>query len=224
VANDLTGQAGRALGWLARHAPGAGFVGRQLRRVEDVLVTGARKRLVTPGPTVELRYTEPLRVAMADLLERSVTDNRADSEEYFFATILRQLVPDEARIIAALADGSTHAIIDVEVRGGRTVLANASSVGRTAGVTLPGNVPVYLGRLLRLGLVELGDADPALSLHYELLQTDETVRAAEARARESGRPRHIRRAVRISELGRRFWAACEPGGGEPWRIGPAARP
>lgn len=28
---------------------------------------------------------------------------------------------------------------------------------------LPGNVPVYLGRLLRLGLAELGEAQPALS-------------------------------------------------------------
>lgn len=222
MADDLVAQAGRALGAFVGHVPGARFARRQLHRVEDLLVAEARKRLevpVTRGPAVELRYAEPLRVAMADLLERSVTDSRAESEEYFFATILRQLVPDEARIVAALADGSAHAVIDVEARG-RTVLANASSIGRTAGVVLPGNVPVYLGRLLRLGLAELGEPDPALSLHYELLLTDETVRAAEERARRSGKPRHVRRSVRISELGRRFWAACEPEGGEPRRIGP----
>jgi hypothetical protein len=191
--------------------------------MEDVLITEARKRLAAPistGPTVELRHAEPLRVVMAELLERSVTDTRAESEEYLFASVLRQLLPDEARIIAALADGSAHAVVDVETRAGWTVLANASSVGRTAGVTLPGNVPVYLGRLLGFGLVELGAADSALSLHYELLLTDETVRAAEARAKESGRPRHIRRSVRLSELGKRFWAACEPGGAAPRRIGP----
>lgn len=120
--------------------------------MEDLLVEEARKRLDVPqacGPVVELRYAEPLRVAMAELLERSVTDSRAESEEYFFATILRQTVPDEARIVAALADGSSQAVVDVETRGGRTVLANASSLGRTAGVVLPGNVPVHLGRLLR---------------------------------------------------------------------------
>lgn len=221
--DGLVQQAGRTLGWLARSMPGAEFAGRQLRKIEDALVAEARKRLDAPtghGPTIELRYAEPLRVMMAELLERSVTLSRAESEEYLFATILRTLVPDEARMIAALADGSAHAVIDVAVRGGPVVLANASSLGRTAGVQLPAIVPVYLGRLLGFGLAELGPADSALSLHYELLLTDETVRAAEARARKSGRPRHIRRSVRIAELGRRFWAACEPGGGGPKPINP----
>jgi hypothetical protein len=202
--------------------PGAELAGRQLRRVEDLLITEARKRLDAPtGPTAELRYAEPLRVLMAELLDRSVTATRAESEEYLFAVILRQLVPDEARMLAALSDGSAHAVVDVAVRGGPTVLANASSLGRTAGIQLPANVPVYLGRLLGFGLAELGPADSALSLHYELLLTDETVRAAEARARELGRPRHIRRSVRIAALGRRFWTACEPGGGEHRLLGPS---
>ena len=209
------------LGALARGLPGANFAERQLKRVEDVLVSEVRKRLDLPtgrGPAVELRYAEPLRVMMAELLDRSVTLTRADSDEYLFATILRALVPDEARMIATLADGSAHAVVDVALRGGPVVLANASSLGRTAGVQLPANVPIYLNRLIGFGLAELGPADSALSLHYEMLLTDETVRAAEARI--SGRLRHLRRSVRISELGRRFWAACEPDGAGPQLIGP----
>ncbi len=157
-------------------------------------------------------HVEPLRAGMAELLNRSANSNAEASREFLYTTVLRQLVPDEARIIAALADGTPRPLIHVAERNAigatqRTVLANASTVGKNAGVAVPELVPTYLTRLYRLGLVEVGEEDPDLGDQYDILLTDQTVRGAAAEAK---RPRFIRHTVRLSTFGRMFWAECDP--------------
>jgi hypothetical protein len=166
---------------------------------------------------------DPLREAMGELLERSVEADRNASRDYLFGNIISQLVPDEARIMAALSDGTSYAAMDVVARqlgrpGVRTVLANASTVGRSAGVVSPENVPTYVTRLHNFGLVEFGPADETLSTQYDILATDSAVQAAQAaiQARHQGSPRLVRRTVAISPFGREFWTASDPnrtGGG-----------
>jgi hypothetical protein len=168
-------------------------------------------------------HAEPLRAGMAELLNRSASSNAQASREFLYTTILRQLVPDEARILAALADGASRPLIHVVVRNAigatqRTVLANASTVGKNAGVAAPELVPTYMTRLYRFGLVEVGEEDPDLGDQYDILLTDQTVRAAAAEAK---RPRFIRHSVSISTLGKNFWAECDPTvGGQRRQISP----
>ncbi|PRX50335.1 uncharacterized protein DUF4393 [Prauserella shujinwangii] len=155
---------------------------------------------------------EPLRSAMAELLNRSVEFDRAQARDYLYALILRQLTPDEARIVSALADGAPFPLLHVAERtslggAGRIVLRNASTVGKVAGVSLPDHVPAYVTRLLALGLADADEELPALDTQYEILMTDEVVRAAEQLVR---RPKHIRATVRVSPLGVGFWQACDP--------------
>lgn len=232
---------------VTRSLPGGHTAERQLLKLERAVVGELRRRLeptgTTPGfawrgPTPLTAGThraqvgehelvalirpmngqvEPLRAGMAELLNRSVTTDIEASREYLFATILRQLVPDEARILAAFADGAARPVVHVAARNplggtGRLVLENASTVGRDAGVTVPEYVPFYLGRLYRFGLVDILDEDPDLAEQYDLLLTDELVRAAEREARRGrrGGARIIRRAALMSVLGKRFWAACDP--------------
>jgi hypothetical protein len=159
---------------------------------------------------------DPLREAMSELLERSVETNRAGSREYLYGSVLSQLVPDEARIIAALADGSCYATVDVVRkqfgRPPRTLLANASSVGRAAGVANLENVPTYLTRLAALGLVEFDEPGPGLDVQFDVLTSDDRVREAERRTpSRRGTVRIMRKAVRLSDFGREFWAAVDPG-------------
>jgi hypothetical protein len=168
---------------------------------------------------------DPLRDAMSELLERSVETTRAGSREYLYGTVLSQLVPDEARIIAALADGSRYAAVDVVAkqfgRPPRTLLANASSVGRAAGVANPENVPTYVSRLAALGLIEFDDPTPALDTQFDVLASDDRIRDAEHRAGARRRAtRLIRKALHLSDFGREFWAAVDPGR----RALPAAEP
>lgn len=218
-------------GWgLARRLPGGEQVQREVQRLQDAALTEVRRVLDIPagaGATPEEERAvllikdggsgEPLRDAMSELLERSVEDSRISNREYLYGNIISQLVPDEARILAALADGSRFAVIDVVAktmgRGNlRTVLANASSVGRLAGVTSLDNVATYITRLHGLGLVHLLPEDPALGTQYEILATENDVRAAEASIEKGklGSPRLVRRTLVLSQFGRQFWQASAP--------------
>lgn len=232
-------QAGRVAGWLARASwqaaarlPGGEAVQRQFRKAERAVLDQMRRqldevdeegtlsgRLIAPiEPMVLDGHVDPLRTAMAELLRLSTELDRERSRDYIFTAIIRQLFPDEARILAALSDGSNYALVHVAGRaalGGpqRIVLRNASSVGKAAGVTLPDLVPNYVTRLENLGLVEIGPEDPGLSIQYDILLTDERVRAAEEEVRAVRKltPRFARRTLRLSTLGNQFWDAVRPG-------------
>lgn len=151
---------------------------------------------------------------MGGLLEKSILDTPHDSRRALHWALIRELVPDEARILAALADGSVYPLIHVAEpgRGGddQRVLENASSVGRAAGVVLVDRTHLYVGRLRRIGLVETAPQDPGLREEYEILLTDVVVRAAMAKAGRGPRSaRVIRRTLRISQLGRELWDATQ---------------
>lgn len=151
---------------------------------------------------------DPLRAGMAALLNRSTVMNRDAARDYLYASILRQLTPDEARIVSTLSDGADYPVVDIsERRTGRVLLRNASTVGKTAGISAVEYVPVYVTRLVGLGLAELEGEKTDLSTQYEILMTDETVRKAEDLAK---RPKITRGTLRISALGMNFWLACAP--------------
>ncbi|WP_414637493.1 Abi-alpha family protein [Amycolatopsis sp.] len=234
---NLLRRAGRFAGWaartgvgLTRRLPGVDFAGEGLRHVERQVFAGLRKRLdevddpyvvalsaASAGhehngnnngsPAQLVLAEEPLRTAMRELLDRSIGFDQERAREYLYATVLRRLTPDEARIIAVLAHGDPFPAADVVTRGNRILLRNASTVGNAAGVTLLDEVPSYLTRLARLGLVDITDDDPALAAQHEILATDELVRATMASAK---RTRLLRHTVRLSRFGARFWSACDP--------------
>jgi hypothetical protein len=236
-AGQLAGWAARTGVALGRKLPGVETAERGVREVERQLLTELRRRLdevddpyhaaltaasamhrpaaveatVTLVPARD-NHGEPLRAAMAELLNHSIGFGRDRAREYFYAIILRQLTPDEARILSALSDGSPFPAVDVVERtglggNGRVVLRNASTVGKAAGVSLPDQVPGYVTRLIGLGLVDLDEEVPTLETQYEILLTDETVRDAEKHVK---RAKFVRRTIHISRLGAQFWQACDP--------------
>ncbi|WP_236808295.1 Abi-alpha family protein [Amycolatopsis albispora] len=192
----------------ALSAASAMNVGGNGRHVQPL--NGEIRGTVVVMPSSE--SVEPLRAAMAELLNRSIGFGRERAREYLYAIILRQLTPDEARILSALSDGAPFPLIDVTERNGlggagRVVLRNASTVGKAAGVTLLDQVPAYVTRLIGLGLAEPDEEVPELETQYEILLTDDAVRAAENSVK---RVKFVRRTVHISRLGKEFWAACDP--------------
>jgi Abortive infection alpha len=232
-------------GWgIARRLPGGALVEQAVRPVERAVAAEVKRQLRSLGlldsdPTGARRVEgqagdvqvttvvrpvdrglDPLRTAMAELLNRSVEQTREQSEHQLYAGILRQLVPDEARMLAAVSDGSRYPLIHVASRnrmGGirRLVLENASTLGRAAGAQLSASTSTFVTHLLQLGLLDVDPEDRDLAVQYEILQTDDLVRAAEAEAKADGGGgvKVIRQTVRMSELGRRFWDACHPGPG-----------
>jgi hypothetical protein len=228
---------GRSYLRLARQLPGVSTLEREAGKLtravvdraaelmdEPPAVTGsavyasADEQRVLRQPHNADREAEPLRSAMSRLLSRST--GLTSGRQYLFASIVAQLVPDEARILAALADNEPFAVIDVEVkasgrgttRTARTVLANASTLGRVADVRVTADAAAYLTRLFRFGLVDFGPADGRLADEYDEIAADETVRRARAAAEaaKQGTVRHHRKTVTLSDLGREFWAATAP--------------
>lgn len=230
----LAGRVGRDVArtgmGLVRELPGGVEVERQVQAIEKAVTSGVQVWLdsvddrerheedlaehATPGEADD--EVEPvqdgLREAMSELLFRSATAGKADAREFLYAGILRLLTPDEARILAGLGDGAAYPVVHVAERSGiggtsRFVLRNGSTVGRAVGVALHDEVPHYLTRLHALGLVEIGAELEAMDDQYEILQTESRIREALRSAKST---KVVRRSVRISELGARFWRRCDP--------------
>jgi len=178
-------------------------------------VLGSLLHTVLPAPPVEQRReTAPtLQHKLNDLLGRGVRHSTDSSREELFHHMLDQLVPDEARILAALSSGTPAALVHVYASTsvgtkGEPLLQNASLVGRAANVALPRLTPTFVGHLLGLGLVEIGPEDEALKDDYQILQADTDVLAAIRAASRGPIPARVeRRTLRLTDFGRELWAA-----------------
>ncbi|MEO8815286.1 MAG: Abi-alpha family protein, partial [Mycobacterium sp.] len=130
-------------------------------------------------------------------------------------SVLTQLVPDEARIIAALAEAKQQPpLLHVLPRSGHgRVLENASLIGRTAALTIPQMTPQYVAHLRSLGLVDTGPEDENNAKGYELLQADKAVRVA-LKEGELGKfpARVVRRTLVLTDRGRELWENTRPVG------------
>ena len=212
-----------------RDLPGYAFAERQVAAAERLMLREHKNWLDEVGDESHRASEDPSQPstdgardqsptgALDGLLRRSMDQTPAESVRALFDRVLGELVPDEARILAAVSDGSTYPVVHVAAGGSADpLLQNASSVGRAAGVAAPALVPIYLSHLLRTGLVELGPEDSALGDEYDILLTDTDVQRACEEAGSAGRrsPKVTRRTVRMSALGREFWRYCrsEPGG------------
>jgi hypothetical protein len=164
----------------------------------------------------------PLQAAGAKLRALLLVADGQDEEAGRAALLLRavdHLVPDEARILQLLGNKAPSQpaapvvhILCLTGTGipGEPLLENASTVGRAAGVSLPQLTPYYVGRLLELGLVEVGPEDDRLVDDYRALLADPAVLAAMSRARDAGAtPRVIRHTLALSLLGHQLCADAE---------------
>jgi hypothetical protein len=160
---------------------------------------------------------EPLRRKMGRLLDRALEQSSRSGQQELFHRIVDQLVPDEARIIGALSDGSVSVMLHVFARtvtgsGREPILENAALVGKTANVSVPRLTPVYVGHLLALGLLEVGPEDPALKDDYQILGADSAVLRALQQGRRGLIEARVERAtIRLSALGRDLWEAATSG-------------
>ena len=207
-----------------RRLPGGGlsargieFVGAVVEGAEREVFRYLRYRLdeiaSATAPHRQDVATVSASALMAELLERSVMQDTKSSKADWHAAVLSQLVPDEARVIAALAEASAPVpLLHVLPRSGHDrLLENASLIGRTAALTLPAMTPVYVTHLRALGLVETGPEDEDNLRGYELLLADKAVRAALKEGEMGKLPaRVLRRTLMLSQRGRELWDSTRP--------------
>ena len=217
--------AGQRVASLLKRLPGADYASERLQAVERQLLQQLKRRMdrLEPRSSVSVLAVAMRSVAdrsvgsvlggasLQDLLQRSSEQGREDAQEEFFGWVTSQLLPDQARLLSALSDGSTYPVIHV-LAGSRIgftaepVVEWVSNIGRNAGVQWNDTTPVYIGRLRALGLVDTGPEDPARRVQYEMLETEQLVREGIARLHKGGLKGHIvRRVLMLSALGHAFW-------------------
>lgn len=209
----------------AHRIPGADLAQRQVQAAETLCLQELRKRLERldegetedhlPSSTASTAARSP-GSTLQGLMDRSLNQRPDKAERELFLQLLDQIVPDEARIMAAVSDGSSMPVchLDATNRLGTTstsVIANASRVGNEAGVMLTDRVPYYISHLHELGLLAIGPEDKSLASKYELIENDSTIRDASARIENemSMRPRLTRGTACLSPLGQKLWEVCQ---------------
>ena len=178
-----------------------------------------------------MRFGSTMRERYLNLLAASMDDSTAARVHPAFLTVLRQLTPDEVRIVSTFQHDGPYPLVTVGARyrfGERlsTELRHFSQLGTQAGCEQPERTPLYVDNLCRLGLCELRPVRIADDTRmFRALEAHPDVKAAIARiaARspelESAHPNGDdgnrvvadvqRTALHVTSFGRQFYEACE---------------
>ncbi|HVZ74086.1 MAG TPA: DUF4393 domain-containing protein [Polyangia bacterium] len=172
---------------------------------------------VRNGATMRERYL--------NLLAASMDAARADRVHPGFLEVLRQLTPDEARIVSLFQHDGPYPIVSVTSRWKHgapiaTVLRNFSLLGEQAGIEHVDRAPLYIDNLVRLGIAELRRVRVSDDTRmFRAVEEHPQVKAAmaEVAAKTPALARSTdtvvadlnRQALYVTAFGRQFYEACE---------------
>jgi hypothetical protein len=144
----------------------------------------------------------------------------ADGAHPAFVEIIKQLTPDEAKIVGLFAFQLPLPLVTVrwdyknptpEETGGMDVLINFSLIGKQVGVEFPNLTPTYLNNLCRLGLAEI----PAMFQYtgkgvYDPVENAPEVLNAKSDIEQNPKWHATiqRNGLRVTELGKQFARVC----------------
>ncbi|YCI28390.1 DUF4393 domain-containing protein [Erwinia sp. PK3-005] len=199
-------------------------------KVAEKLKDVPPEKIVTPspnvaGPAIEaLRYTgheESLSEMYASLLATAMNKDTIQKAHPAFVDIIKQLTPDEAKIVRGFAANHTiNPIISLIASnpnkpisdGHLIVLRHFSQIGQRAGCEHIDLVPAYLDNLVRMGLCEIPDDmaytndtwySPLIN-HPDLISKIEDMKIF-------NRQTEVKKSVlMITDFGRQFALACCP--------------
>jgi hypothetical protein len=179
----------------------------------------AEPKLHVAGPALEaLRFTgheESLRDLYANLLAASMDVTTASLAHPSFVEIIKQLTPDEARLMTYFSTASRLPVIDIrgthdDRSGYYEAETNISLYGRDASCEHPHLTPTYLDNLSRLGLIEIAKKFYTDEAAYEELENHPSVLEIKKQVNEeeSVSAQVDRKVVQITQLGEQFIRAC----------------
>ncbi|SNR48384.1 protein of unknown function [Haloechinothrix alba] len=186
-------------------APATPLPGQARSAVIEMPATPANGR-APQGARSELRQRGQ------ELLYRSTALDDPD-EHPALAVILRELSPDEARIIRYLAAAGPQALVDVLAhnpmsRKQREMLHHFSLLGREAGCIRPERVPVYLDNLVRLGLIHVRPYRLRGQPNYDLLYAQPEMKQIRRPGGRLVRLKTVHKGVELSEFGKELFCRC----------------
>jgi hypothetical protein len=198
-------------------------------KVADRLKNVPPENIVSPKPNVagpaleSLRYTgheETLSDMYANLLAASMDKATAEGAHPAFVEIIKQLTPDEAKLVGLFLSEMPFTLVDVrwefkaqteERMGGKEVLVNFSHLGDLAGCEFKHLVPAYIDNLCRLGLAEI----PSMFVYmspgvYDPLEKSPVVERLKQQIELNPELKATikRKGLRVTELGKQFAGIC----------------
>lgn len=194
----------------------------QAANLRDTVQQQLRERLAQLLPDERLQQLEKrfaaferddsttldIKTHLANLLDRALEQTPDGARDALIQHIVKQLLPDEARILSAMSDRQPRALVHLHAvplvgMGGRSVLSNYSSVGKDVGLQRRDFTSVYIGRLRDFGLLKTGAEDEQLTTQYELLESENELRrlAAEIDKPTNQRAKFIRATLHLTTLG-----------------------
>jgi Abortive infection alpha len=198
--------------------------------LEARLLTTPPERIVTPppliaGPAIEaLRFAggeESLRDLYANLLATAMDTETAHTAHPAFVEMLRQLSPDEAKLLSHISHAPNYELCFVDVvaawedrQARSTMLTHFSTLAEAAGCAFSDLVTSYLDNLARLRIVELKEnvrwATDEAKAQYEAVSSHPRVREHVTRIEQfdKGIPEIVKGCIEITTLGRQFIASC----------------
>ena len=194
-------------------------------RLSEKLKGVPPERIQTPpanvaGPALEaLRYTghqEALREMYANLLANSMDLATVSNAHPAFVDIIKNLAPDEARILKTLAMRSDFPLVDINVSekdnpGYNVVLRNVTLVGMESGCQHQNLSTKYLDNLCRLGILEVPSMISYVdeSCYKALEDLPHVQRIKESLTSDGKHSVQVRHKIaRLTDFGRLFVAAC----------------
>jgi hypothetical protein len=193
--------------------------------LEERLNSIPEHRIISPdpvvaGPAIEaLRFAghkEELRKLYANLLASSMDSETAHKAHPAFVEILKQLTPDEARLLTYMSPNTSYPVI--QIRANKTndiafgiALSEFTLLPYQSNCEYPLLGPNYIINFSRLGLIDLSystyvinpsDAYVGINNHPYVQQACEYIRV-------SARVPDIRQgSINFTELGKQFYDAC----------------
>ncbi|MQA62700.1 MAG: DUF4393 domain-containing protein [Actinophytocola sp.] len=153
-----------------------------------------------------------LRQQGMELLRRSTALD--DPEEHpAMAMILREISPDEARLVRYLGERGPQAVVDVVAhnpmtRKRRELVHDYSIVGREAGCIRPDYAPIYLDNLARLGVAVVRDYRLRSQPNYDLLYCQPEVQEVKKPEGRIIRLKIVHKGVELSDFGKELFKQC----------------
>lgn len=198
-------------------------------KVADRLKNVPPEDIISPkpniaGPALEsLRYTgheSSLSDMYANLLAAAMDKSTASGAHPAFVDIIKQLTPDEAKLIGLFVNSTPFPLISCrkeykiptpEKTGGMEVIVNFSLLGDIAQCEFPHLTPSYIDNICRLGLAEI----PAMYQYtgagvYDPLENALLIQAIKLQIEQDPEFNFSieRKGLRVTELGKQFARIC----------------
>lgn len=193
--------------------------------LEERLKNIPNEKIITPDPVIagpaleSLRFAghkEDLRELYVNLLASSMCIDTAYKAHPSFVEILKQLTPDEAKLLSYLNINTSYPMIKIRAKNINNiaygeVLIDFSLLPYLANCNFPELGPSYLKNLSRLGILDLSYTQYVInpSNSYDSINNHPQITYICDKIKEGNRnPEIIQGAINFTELGRNFYKAC----------------